>query len=149
MEKESIINLLKDFFKKCADQYGIECSFLYGSWGRGEPREDSDVDIAILFSDSDSSDNETFDSITDISLRLTEKLCLEASVLVLDRDFKHPMLYYNAIVHGIPVFVRHSDTYHSLILEAIYQMEDFSLFGTDWQLKIARKNMEALTHARL
>lgn len=149
MEKELIINLLKDFFKKCTDQYGIECSFLYGSWGRGEPREDSDVDIAILFSDPDSSDNDTFDSITDISLRLTEKLCLEVSVLVLDRDFKHPMLYYNAIVHGFPVFVRHSDTYHSLILEAIYQMEDFSLFGTAWQLKIARKNMEALTHAKL
>lgn len=149
MEKESIINLLKIFFKKCADQYGIECSFLYGSWGWGEPREDSDVDIAILFSDTASSDNEIFDSITDISLRLTEKLSSEASVLVIDRDFKHPMLYYNAIVHGIPVFVRHSDTYHSLILEAIYQMEDFSLFGTDWQLKIARKNMEALTHARV
>jgi hypothetical protein len=57
------------------------------------------------------------------------------------------MLYYNAIVLGIPVFIRDQNRYAALLNEAIFQMEDFSMFGTQWQLEIAEKNLEELRHA--
>lgn len=59
------------------------------------------------------------------------------------------MLYYNAIVLGIPVFIRDQNRYAALLNEAIFQMEDFSMFGTRWQLEIAEKNLEGLRHARV
>ena len=49
------------------------------------------------------------------------------------------MLYYNAIILGIPLFVKDYDTFLSLKLEAIYQAEDFELFGVRWQQEIAKR----------
>lgn len=39
--------------------------------------------------------------------------------------------------------------YAALLNEAIFQMEDFSMFGIRWQLDIAEKNLEELRHARV
>jgi len=47
--REKIIETLKRFFREEAENYGLEMAFLYGSWARGFPREDSDIDIALLF----------------------------------------------------------------------------------------------------
>lgn len=57
------------------------------------------------------------------------------------------MLYYNAIVLGILVFTRDQTRCAALLHEAIFQMEDFSIFGTGWQLEVAKKNTKELTHA--
>jgi len=145
--REAIIKGTKIFFKEKAAYFSIEIAFLYGSWARGFPRQDSDIDIAVVFVKESPSEDEVFNIITSISLELTKKLGLETNVITIYPDFRKPILYYNAIVLGIPVFIGNMDRYINLRNEAIYQMEDFSIFGVGWQLEIARKNMEELNRA--
>lgn len=142
--KEEIKNLLEEFFEEKAQLYKLEMAFLYGSWARGFPKEDSDIDIALVFIEKPFSEDELFRYINDISLSLSIEIGLEVNAILIRPDFRRPILYYNAIVLGIPVFIRDYDRYVSLKNEAIFQMEDFSLFGIGWQLKIARKNLEEL-----
>lgn len=145
--RQDIINHLEDFFRNNAGRYGIEMAFLYGSWAKGSPRPDSDIDIAVVFSQQHSREEEMFEYITDISLRLSRELHSEVNVVAIDRMFGKPMLCYNAIVSGIPVFFRDFNQYVDLKNEAVSQMEDFSLFGRDWQLTITKRNLEALQRA--
>jgi hypothetical protein len=57
------------------------------------------------------------------------------------------MLYYNAIVLGAPVFLKNFDRYVRLKNEALYQMEDFGIFGINWQFMVAAKNLGGLKNA--
>jgi len=141
-KKNEIISLLKDFFLAKAGSYQIDMAFLYGSRAGGYPRGDSDVDIAILFLPDQRNEDAIFDRVADISLSLSGILGKDVNLLVLDRDFKKPMLQYNAIVLGIPVFIRDFDSYIDFYLESLYQMEDFSLFGIEWQLTISEKRLK-------
>lgn len=145
-KREEIINGLKNFFSEKARHYGLEMAFLFGSWARGYPKENSDVDIAIVFIEEPDSDEELFRHLDDISLSLSNELGWEVNSIVIQSNFNKPMLYYNAIILGIPVFISDRDKYVRLRNEAIFQMEDFSLFGIDWQVRITRKNLEELKH---
>jgi predicted nucleotidyltransferase len=144
--RDEIVNHLKNFFNKKAQHFGLEMAFVYGSWARGFPKEDSDVDIAIVFTNENEADDELFRYLNSISLSLSKELGREVNTIAIQSDFNKPMLYYNAIVLGIPVFIKDSDKYIRLRNEAVYQMEDFNLFGIDWQVGIARKNLEELKH---
>ncbi|MCD6265647.1 MAG: hypothetical protein J7K02_06750 [Deltaproteobacteria bacterium] len=141
-KKDEIISLLKDFFQVRVDSYQIDMAFLYGSQAGGYPRGDSDVDVAVLFLPNQENEDVIFKRVTEISLSLSGILGKDVNLLVLDRDFKRPMLQYNAIVLGIPVFIRGFDSYIGLYLEALYQMEDFSLFGIEWQLTISERRLK-------
>ena len=143
-KKETIIKAVKKYFKEKSEYFGIEMAFLYGSWARGFPWHDSDVDIAVVFTKEHSSEDKLFEILTAISLDISKKIGLEVDVIPIYRDFRKPMLYYNAIVLGISVFLNNFDRYIDLKNEAIYQKEDFSIFGLSWQLEIARRNIEEL-----
>lgn len=141
-----ILEKLESFFGNFAVDYGIDMAFLYGSWAGGNPREDSDVDVAVWFYSDALPVDEVFDRITDLSTKLSHVLEKEVNVLVLIRDFPSPMLQYNAIVLGIPVFIKQFDRYVSLRMEAIFQMEDFSIFGRGWQLEVAERRLQGEFH---
>ncbi|MDI6786374.1 MAG: nucleotidyltransferase domain-containing protein [bacterium] len=143
---DSLISALSVFFEEKARGYNIDMAFLYGSWARGHPIKESDVDLAVLFFPELTSDYEVFEIITDISFELSIKINREVNTIPLYEDFRRPMLYYNAIVLGIPLYFREFERYVVLKNQAIAQMEDFNLFGTRWQLEIARKNLEVLQH---
>lgn len=145
-KREKITNNLKDFLNDHAYHYKIEMAFLYGSWASGFPRPDSDIDIAMVFSEVLSSD-EVFERINDISLSLSSRINIDVNIIDIHKDFRKPLLYYNAIVSGIPVYAEDLAKYIRLRNEAIYQMEDYSIFGIDWQHEVTRKNLEALRHA--
>jgi len=78
---------------------------------------------------------------------MTKELCLEVNIIQIHKDFRKPMLYYNAIVLGIAVYIKDFDNYAMLKNEAIYQMEDFNIFGIKWQYETAIRNLEGLKHA--
>ncbi len=59
------------------------------------------------------------------------------------------MLYYNVIVKGVPLYIKDDSKYLNLRNEALYQMEDFELFGRGWQIAVSRKNLEGLGDARI
>ena len=143
-DKAYLISTLKAYFKENSHGFSVEMAFLYGSWARGHPVEESDVDIALYFSPEPSSDDELFNILTDISYDLSIKIGSEVNIIAINQDFRKPMLSYNAIVLGIPVYIRETERYIPLRNQAIAQMEDFCLFGTGWQLELARRNLEVL-----
>jgi predicted nucleotidyltransferase len=144
--KEAMAGALRKYFLGKARDYGLEMAFLYGSWAGGFPREDSDVDIAVFFSEENGSEDEYFHLINDISAALEKEIGREVNIIVIRSGFDKPMLYYNAIALGIPVYIRDKEKYLTMRNEAIHQMEDFSIFGPEWQLSIARKNLEAIKY---
>ena len=135
-----IISRLKNYFESKSLQCGIEMAFLYGSWATGLSHKASDIDLAIVFSSSIRQE-EFFPLITDIAYELSTDLNREVNVIPVFEDFRKPMLYYNAIVLGKPLFIGDEKRYLDLKISAIFQMEDFRIFGIPWQLEIARKNM--------
>ncbi len=121
-------------------------AFLYGSRSRGIPRPDSDIDLAVVFKDEGLSTEKIFQRLTAMSASLSELTGLEVSLIPIYPDFRKPMLYYNAIVLGIPVFLQDPAQYIRLRNEAILQMEDFQIFGPEWSISITRRNLEVLNH---
>ncbi|MEK6599740.1 MAG: nucleotidyltransferase domain-containing protein [Deltaproteobacteria bacterium] len=148
MNREEAISTLKAYFQDKADAYDIDAAFLYGSWACGYPKIESDVDVAVLFN-HEMSEEKIFSSMNTISLELTDILKREVNVLYIDKDLSRPMLHYNAIVKGMPVFMRDFTRYVDLRLKAISQMEDFNVFGTKWQSDVVRKRLEGLDRARV
>lgn len=136
--KDFIIFRLNSFFLENADRFDIETVFLYGSFANGCPKLESDIDLGILFVPGFKDHFKIHASITDISYQLTLELKKEVNIVNINPDFDHPMLYYNIIILGIPLYVKDYDRFLSLKLEALYQMEDFQLFGAGWQKENAR-----------
>lgn len=146
LRNKDILKKLKSFFEGAAAHYGIGMAFLYGSWARGNPHDDSDMDVAILFDSDALNKKKIFNRITDFSTNLSHLLDKEVNILVITRDFESPMIQYNAIVLGIPIFIKEFDRYKSLRMEAIFQMEDFSIFGRGWQLEIGERRLKGVFH---
>lgn len=137
---------IERYFRDNAGTHGIEMAFLFGSRVAGIEREDSDVDIAIFPSNKVCDACEEFRLAAQVEHELSLKIRKDVSVIVIHEDFRKPMLYYNAIVLGVPVYIANPREYHKLRLRAIFHMEDFSIFGTAWQLAVAERNLEAIGH---
>ena len=84
LDKIFLVETLRKYFSEKKD---IAMSFLYGSYARGKPNKDSDVDVAIVLL-TEGADEEMFKKATDISYELSNILGKETNVLVIQRDFK-------------------------------------------------------------
>ena len=146
-QRKYLVGALTEFFRRNADPFKVRIAFLYGSRAEGFPREDSDIDVGVLFAEEITSEDEMFDLATKISVCLSKEMKAEANVLPISPDFRKPMLYYNVIVKGIPIYIGDYDRFLDLRNEAIYQMEDFEIFGKEWQLLVAKENLADLGHA--
>lgn len=141
LDKNNIINCLSAYFQAKAETYLIEAAFLFGSFARGQAKIKSDIDIAIVFSCGDEAEAAMFKAANDITLELSEQFAAEVNILPIFKSFRCPMLYFNAIVLGRPVYVKDKSHYASIFNQAIFQMNDFSLFGTNFQIMAAKKNL--------
>jgi predicted nucleotidyltransferase len=144
LPQSTIVETLRKYFEREALRLGVEAAFLYGSWAAGFPRFGSDIDVAVLFENEDISENEVFKLLNVIMFSLAKILFCEVNVIPIYTDFRKPMLYYNAIIKGIPVFFKDDLKYIRLINEALYQMEDFEIFGRTWQIGLARRNLREI-----
>jgi predicted nucleotidyltransferase len=145
--QRKIIEKLRSYFQRKGSCFGVEVVFLYGSRAMGFPRFDSDIDLAILFDGEEIPEDELFERLTAITMDLIQAFSCEVSAIPIHRDFRKPMLYYNAIVKGIPVFFTDRWKYIALINEALYHMEDFETFGRKWLMDLATRNLEEISHA--
>lgn len=135
---DSWIDKFKTYFQKRAKALSIEAVFLFGSFAHGFAKATSDIDIAVVFSE-DKKREDIFQILTDLSHDLSSLTGKNVDVIWIDKDFSKPMLFYNAIVHGALVFIADKDKYTPLILRAVEEMEDFSMFGRQWQIETAEK----------
>ena len=144
--RQHLIDDLAAYFRENAPAYELESVFLYGSWASGHPHAESDVDLAVLFQDPELPEEEAFDRIIAMEAALSVRLQREVAILQIHLDFRKPLLYYNAIIHGEPLFLRDRDRLIDLKNEALFQMEDYSLFGIPWQMELAEKSLKELAH---
>ena len=142
--RKNLINILKAFFQERAASLNIDMVFLYGSWAAGYPRKDSDIDVALYFLPTSSSEEEQFSCLTDISYKLSLLTKREVNTISIFDDFRKPMLYYNAIVLGVPLYFKDFSRYVDLRNRSLFQMEDFSIFGVPWQIEAAGKHLREL-----
>lgn len=143
--KAPLTDILKGFFKKRASSFNAEMVFLYGSFARGLPKDGSDADIGIVFK-GPLPEEKIFDLISEVSLALSYELKREVNIVSVRSDDWQPMLYYNIIVLGVPIFICNEEEYLSLRWEAIRQMEDFVAMGLAWQIAAARTSLRRLGH---
>lgn len=143
---DAVIGSLKKYFEANASELRVDLAFLYGSWAAGLERKDSDVDIAVLFAEDAGSEGDRYGAISEMSADLGADLRREVNVIELRRDFDKPMLYYNAVVHGVALHVKSRELHDSFFREAVAQMEDFCIFGVAWQLAAARRNLKGVPH---
>jgi len=61
-------------------------------------------------------------------------------MISIDRDFRKPMLYYNALVQGIPVYRNRDDDIIRLRKRAVDEMEDFKMKNKKWKTHKELKN---------
>ncbi len=141
---KSLIEKLSGYFKVNSDRYGISAAFLFGSTAEDTFRSDSDIDIAVYFSKELPSE-EYFKAITDISVDIERITNREVDLIWIDREFSKPMLYFNAIVKGIPLFYKDKELYVTLFLRALYEKEDFCRLGILWQKEISKRRLKELT----
>ena len=137
---------LESFFRREAGRWGIEAAFLVGSHAALTARPDSDVDVALLFS-GETDLRVLFDRTNEIAVELARISRARIDMIVLDPDLSRPMLAYNCIVRGIPLYLRDPARLAALRNEAIRQMEDFRIFGVAWQIEAARRNLEIPSRA--
>jgi len=147
LENINIIKQLESFFDKNAQKLNIEIVFLFGSQAGGFPKEDSDIDIGIVFGSDKFSDEEIFLKSTDISSDISEIAGSDVNVIPVYNDFRKPLLYYNIIILGKPLYIGNYDKYVSLKNEAIFQMEDFSIFGEKWMFEVAKNKLKDIVNA--
>jgi predicted nucleotidyltransferase len=143
----NIIKRLENFFKKNAQKFNVETAFLFGSQASGFPTKDSDIDIGIVFDNNKFSDEEIFFKTTDISNELSKIISGEVNIIPVYNDFRKPFLYYNVIVLGKPLYIENYDKYIVLRNEAMFQMEDFSIFEEKWMFETAKNKLRDIINA--
>ncbi|OGB90029.1 hypothetical protein A2625_01680 [candidate division WOR-1 bacterium RIFCSPHIGHO2_01_FULL_53_15] len=144
--REEVVSKIKKYFEENAGKNAVELAFLYGSSARGQAKEKSDVDIAIVLKSDFDSDDKVFDLIAGITVELSALLGREVEIIPIRKDFGKPALYYNAIVLGRPVFIGNKNRYIQIYNQALFEMNDFELFGLGWQFKASGAILGRLSH---
>ena len=147
MNQSDIKTALSEYFAIEAPKRAIDLAFLYGSWAADRARKDSDVDIAVLFSERTRSETKKFKHVIEVSAALSRAVGKEVNVVCLNWNFEKPMLYYNASVHAVPLYIKDPSLYLRFLREAVAQMEEFCIFGVACQLAAARANLRGTRHA--
>ncbi len=146
LRQSAIVEILRSYFQQEASCFGVSGALLYGSRASGFSRLESDIDVAIVFDDAGLPEDEVFERLTAITLGLMKVLPGEVNLIPIYTDFRKPMLYYNAIIGGIPLFFADQQKYIDLINEALYHMEDFETFGRKWLIDLATRNLGQILH---
>ena len=105
--REEVIRLVQEFHEKLAAVYGdrLKGVYLFGSFARGDAREDSDIDVAVVLAGPVNRRRErrrNSDLIGDLSLR---ENCVLMPLFVSEEDFRGaPEAIHRSIVReGVPV----------------------------------------------
>ena len=123
-----VINLLKKYFM---DKNNVLMAFLFGSAHKEKERHDSDIDVAVYFSE----DYRQKD-VNILWEELESLLQRDVDLLILNRD--NPTVAWSAI-RGIPLLIRNQSLYLEYMLRVSREAEDMQDFIIDlWRSRCER-----------
>ncbi|AVX19825.1 hypothetical protein SAMN02745885_00168 [Carboxydocella sporoproducens DSM 16521] len=93
-------------------------AFLFGSWARGDAREDSDVDIAVYLKDRDYDILEYLDWKRDL-----EEICGRTVDLAILNEAT-PLLKYQVYLDGVLLFSKDDILASNFLVRALFEYED-------------------------
>ena len=96
MDKEQAIPLAKQLKKMEAEKLPLKALYLYGSYSKGNQREDSDIDIAVIVEHL----NENYFEDTPLLWKLRRKISNLIEPVLLTEDMNNP-LYCDITKTGI------------------------------------------------
>jgi predicted nucleotidyltransferase len=97
--------MLKEIVQTICEHYQVDAIYLYGSRAKGTALENSDWDIAILFSDFIKDILEQINRPQYLEAILQRELNLYDKISIVDLELVPPPLQYN-IIHGKKLFDR-------------------------------------------
>jgi len=100
MDKTDALNVVKKYAELVKNSYDYQKVILFGSYAKGNARKDSDIDIAIIFSDYDNRLERQFEL-----LKLTRKIDTRIEPHPFrEKEFDYSNPLVNEIVsHGMEV----------------------------------------------
>ena len=87
MDKEQAIALAKRYKEMVAEKFGWKALYLYGSYSKGNYREDSDIDIAVVVE----SLNDNYFEDTPLLWKLRRKISNLIEPVLLIEDMNNPL----------------------------------------------------------
>ena len=87
MDKEQAIVLAKRYKEKVAERLPLKALYLYGSYSKGNYREDSDIDIAVVVE----SLNDNYFEDTPLLWKLRRKISNLIEPVLLIEDMSNPL----------------------------------------------------------
>ncbi|WP_455622695.1 nucleotidyltransferase domain-containing protein [Parabacteroides sp.] len=96
MDKEQAITIAKKYKEKVAEKLPLKALYLYGSYSKGNYREDSDIDIAVVVE----SLNENYFEDTPLLWKIRRKISNLIEPILLTEDTNNP-LYQDILRTGI------------------------------------------------
>jgi type I restriction enzyme S subunit len=90
MTREEVLRLVREFRQRLVPLYGdrLKGVYLYGSYARGDAREDSDIDVAVVLEGPVRARQEsrrTSDLVGDLSLR---ENCVLMPFFISDQEYR-------------------------------------------------------------
>lgn len=128
----SMIERLRHFFEQ---ENNLKLAFLLGSFAKGTPRKDSDVDIAVLFDQCPGSLE-----IFELKDRLTELLKKDIDLIVL--NIAGPVIRMQTLKTGILIY-KEQDAYGTFFTRTINEYDDLKYFRKDIEENILRGRIYA------
>ena len=80
LDKETVIKAVKQYANAVAKEFSPDAIVLYGSYAKGNPNEDSDIDVAVIFNGFSGDWLKTSSSLW----RLRENISLYIEPILLD-----------------------------------------------------------------
>ena len=100
MDKEQAIALAKRYKEMVAEKLPLKALYLYGSYSKGNYREDSDIDIAVVVE----SLNDNYFEDTPLLWKLRRKISNLIEPVLLIEDMNNP-LYCDIARTGILIYI--------------------------------------------
>lgn len=101
------MRIVRDLHRRFDIIYGdrLKGMYLYGSYARGDARDDSDIDVAIVLAGEVNRWNERKRTGTIVSDICLDEDCLIQTMFISEREFKEqPFDYHRSVTEeGIPV----------------------------------------------
>lgn len=137
MLKKSTVAALKTYFEKEKD---IVLAFIFGSFAKKRPTDESDLDIAVYLMDK-SIEEKVWSDVSRITKKEVDLITInEAPATLISQILKT----------GLPLVIKDKHLYWKLFLEKTLEAEDFAQFAKEyWDIYSRSQSLGAEDKARL